>query len=673
MNSVTGQSHQSFTNAWVTNSGAVGVGVSTTNLGPEVIAVYDADISCNAEEALSLSAPSFKKTKRVKIKQGIHPFTGGDNFALSRAKNIPRETFEFTKHDIISWTGLKARKGSKQHIVALGYDGLDASKSLNAKLDVKPILFTFTLEGDPIQRYFGQNRVQYEYTIDKGMCPSDCECTDTCGKVDCKTIQAGLHKAMSYQFPRVLGNGMVVRRPITDFVKINTISKCTTAPATVPLTEFKKWQIKICDDGVSTLGLLSAALPNKKIVLESRVDSVSTYSFWQASSETAPAEFVLTTHVQPICGVCPTCPDTYTSVPAVKVVQVTVACGAAAPAVTAAITTTKIASTLGGGDVYIVKVPSTRTDAAIKAQLDALACLSYELLGEESQLCVGSEAEFTWKSCETCNKTVKDYMITLGDKDCGTADWLAELQAAYPKLVISIDKTGTCIHTYKTTVMSDCISDEDCGKEKTFEFEAPATFKGQAWVDYKVINTAPDCTVPAAVTPDCCACGIIVEGKQFTRNYIECTQGWETFDPSEILGIKVHVTATSYDYTNNPCDDTKEYITTLQQPVLPRGASGLLVQKYEKATLAYENKYFDTNPYVNQVDGFHLVSKPHLFYDTYTLKLRRRGMDTTYILNEQDTQTYYFYVPEGGGKQIEALINPLVLSAGNSDLKAVVL
>jgi hypothetical protein len=671
MNSVTGQLQQSFTTAWVSNSGAVGTNVKSSNLGPEVIGVYEADPSCNAEETLSLATPSFKKVKRVKIKQGIHPFPGGNNFALTRAKNIPRETFEFTKEDIVSWEGLKARKGNKQHIIALGYDGLDASKSLNAHLDIKPILFTFTLEGDPIQRYFGQNRVVYEYTIDKGMCPSNCECTDTCGKVDCKTIQAGLHKAMSYQFPRVLGNGVVVRRPITDFVKINTISKCTT-PAVAPvLTEYKKYQLSLCDDGVSTISQISALLQDKKVVLESRKDSISTYSFWQKSSDPAPASLTLTTHVQPICGVCPTCPDTYTSVPAVKVVQVTVACGAAAPVIPGAITTTLMSSTLSGGNVYIVKVPSTTTDATIEGALTG--CVEYIFLGEESQLCVGSSVTFTWKSCETCNKTVKDYMITLGDKDCGNADWLAELQAAYPELVISIDKVGTCIHTYKTTVFSDCIADEDCGKEQVWSFQEPTPFKGQAWVEYKNINTAPDCTVPAATAPDCCACGLIVEGKVFTRNYVECQPGWDVFDPSEVLGIKVHVTATSYDYTSNPCDDSKEYVTVLQQPVLPRGASGLLVQKFEKATLAYENKFFDTNPFVNQVDGFHLVAKPHLFYDTYTLKLRRRGHESTYILNHQDTMTYYFYVPEGQGKALENLINPLVLSAGNPNLHAVVL
>lgn len=671
MNSVTGQLQQSFSTAWVSNSGAVATEVKSSNLGPEVIAVFAADPSCEAEEALALSAPSFKKAKRVKIKQGIHPFPGGNSFATTRAKNIPRETFEFTKDDIVSWEGLKARKGSKQHIVALGYDGLDASKSLNAHLDIKPILFTFTLEGDPIQRWFGQNRVVYEYTIDKGMCPSNCECTDTCGKVDCKTIQAGLHKAMAIQFPRVLGNGMVVRRPITDFVKINTISKCTT-PAVAPvLTEYKKWQLSLCDDGQSTISQIAGLVKDHKVVLESRVDSISTYSFWQKSTDAAPADLTLTTHVQPICGVCPTCPDTYTSVPAVNVVQVTVACGAAAPVVPTAITTTLMSSTLRGGDVYLVKVPSTTANATIEAAL--AGCVEYQFLGEESQLCVGSSVTFSWKSCETCNKTVKDYMITLGDKDCGNADWLKELQEAYPELVISIDKTGTCIHTYKTTVYSDCIPDEDCGKEQVFSFEAPTPFKNQPWVEYRNINTAPDCTVPAAATPDCCACGLIVEGKVFTRNYVECQQGWEVFDPNEILGIKVHVTATSYDYTSNPCDDSKEYITVLQQPVLPRGASGLLVQKYEKATLAYENKYFDVNPFVNQIDGFHLVAKPHLFYDTYTLKLKRRGHESTYILNHQDTLTYYFYVPEGQGKQLEGLINPLVLSAGNPELHAVVL
>jgi hypothetical protein len=673
MNSVTGQLEQSFTTAWVSNSGSVAMGVTTSNLAPETFAVFEASPSCNAEESVSLTNPTFKKAKRVKIKQGITPFSGANSFALSRQKGLPRETFEFTKDDIVSWTGVKAKKGSKQHIVALGYNGIDASKSLNAKLDLKPIIFTFILEGDPIQRYFGTNTVIYEFTVDKGMCPSDCECTDKCGKVDCKQIQKGLMKAMSIQFPKVLGNGMVVRRPITDFIKVNTVSKCATASVPPVLTEYKKYQISICDDGVSTLGPLANTLQNKKVVLESRVDSVSTYSFWQKATDSEPVDFVLTKHTQPICGVCPTCPDTYTSVPEVKVVQVRVACGGILPVIAGTIASSLVSSTLSGGDVYIVKVSTSTTDEQLETALDG--CVEYSVVGIESQLCVGDDISFSWKSCETCNKTTKAYMITIGDKNCdgNVSHYLKELQEAYPNLVISIDKVGTCIHSYKTEVFSNCIADEDCGKDQTFSFEAPTDFKGIQWTEFKETSNEPDCTTDPLETPDCCACGLIVEGKVFTRNFVECQQGWEQFDPSELLGIKVHVTATSYDYTSNPCDETKEFVTVLQQPTVTRGASGLLVQKYEKATLAYENKFFDTNPFINDVSGFRLVAKPHLYYDTYALKLKRRGHDRTYILNEQNHTTYYFYVPEGQGKQIEALINPLVLSSSNTDLKAVIL
>ena len=673
----TGQHHQAFENFWVSNSGAVQVGVESKDLAPQSIGFFSCAPNCE-DENVSVSSPNIKKTKRMKIKMGIKKTVGSP--MTFRHTNNPLETHCFTASDIVSFQGFKSEvpnKGNwKQQKIALGYDGFDASKSLNAKLDVKPLTFTFILQGDPIQKYFGMNQVSYKYAVDKGLCPGDCDCLDACGKVDCKVLLEGLKKSMQIPLPKVLAGGQVVKRPITDFIKIDTISRCNpTVPPVAPvLTEYSKYSIRICDDGATNLSLLAAAYPGVKITQESREDSVTTYSFWQPTTATAPVDFTLSKHVLPICGVCPTCPDVYTPVVGTKTVQVRVACGSAAPVVTGAITTTLVSSSLSGGDAYLVTVPVTTTDAAIETALTG--CVEYVILGEQGPSCVGSDVSFSWSACEVCNKTVKEYMIVLSDKDCPAGDHLVELQAAYPELVIAAGQAGSCAHSYTTEVMSDCVVDgTDCLiTENQYSFKSPTPFKGKYWTDSVTIQLDPDCTITPGVT-DCCVCGIVVEGKAFHKDTLmECTPGILDHNPGDVLGVRVHVTAETYDPTGNACDATKEYVTVLQDERIPMGNSGSLVLSYERSRLAYENKFYSGNAYLDQANGFNLVAKPNLWYDHYRLVLRGKlNTNENRLMNGVDDMAYNFYFASGTGKDFETQMNSLVLSAGNPELNAVVI
>ena len=674
---VTSQHHQNFENFWVSNSGAIQSGVSAEDLAPQAIGFFDCSPNCE-EENLAVSTPNIKKTKRMKIKMG-RAKTVGDQM-IFRQSNSPIETLCFTASDIVSFSGQKSEipnKGNwRQQKIALGYDGFDASKSLNSKLDAKPIIFTFILQGDPIQRYFGQNQVEYEFAVDKGLCLGDCDCFDACGKVDCKQLTEGLKKAMQFPIPKVLTTGAVVKRPITDFININSITRCNpNVPPVAPvLTEYKKWQLSICDDGNTTLSLLAAKYQGVKIKLESREDGISTYSFWQPATAADPVDFTLAKHVQPICGVCPTCPDAYTSVAGTKIVQVRVACGAAAPAVPGAITTTLVSSSLSGGDAYLVTVPVATTDAAIEAALTG--CVEYAILGEQGPSCVGSDVTFSWKSCEICNKTVKEYMIVLSDKDCPSGDHLAELQAAYPNLVIAIGQEGSCAKSYTTEVMSDCVKpSENCLiTEETYSFRPPSPFRGRIWTDSSTIQLDPNCEIVPEPT-DCCVCGLVVEGKAFHKDTLApCTPGILEHNPGDLLGVRVHVTAYTYDPTGSACDVTKEYITVLQDERIPSGTPGSLVMKYERARLAYENRYYSGNYYLDQANGFNLVAKVGVWYDHYRLVLKGKlnYAENRLMLGVDDT-AYNFYFASGTGKDFETKMNSLILSTGNPDFNAVVL
>lgn len=679
MSFTSGQHHQAFENTWVSNNGAVQVGATSMELVPQAIGFFNVDANCETD-AVSLSMPNIKKTKRIKIKMG-RVKSASNNEGVGRRTNNPIETIPFGANQIVSFSGKKSEVPNKynwkQQKIALGYDGFNAKKSLTSKLDATPLLITFILQGDPVQRYFGQNQVSYEFALNKEMCTACGDCYDDCGKVSCKTIIESLKKSMAFPLPKTLNSGATVRRPITDFIKLNTLTKCNpaiVAPAPV-LADFKKWSITICDDGATTLGQLAVQFPALNLFADGRQDGVSTYSAWLPAADLAPADFTVTKHSQPICDTCPTCPEAYTKSPALRNVQVTVECGASAPVIPGAITTTKISGSLAAGDTYLITLPIATTDAVIEAAL--VGCVEFTILADTVALCTGTAVSFPWVSCDTCQKAEKEYRIILNDKDCPTADQLADLQAEYPGLVITIDQAADCLHTYKTKVLSSCVkAEEDClPLETSYSFKAPHSFKGKLWSDdVTPIILTPDCTVPAEST-DCCVCGIIVEGKAFHKDTMaECVPGLFDYNPGDLLGVKVHVTIQQYDPTGVACDVSKEYITILQDEKIPSVTSGTQVQKHERGRLAYEQALYSGNLVFDAANGFSLTAKPHFFYDVYRLVLKSKlNYNENGLMYGVDDIAYNFYFASGTGKSFENHINSLILSAGNPELTAVVL
>lgn len=673
MNGIFGQLDQSFKAVWVSNSGAVGRGISMESLAPEQIAVFPADQYSSNEEYLSLVTPNFKTNKRLVLKQGIAPFKGQSNVFLSRQDKKARSSFEFEAADIISWKGVKGSKGAKAEIVAIGYDGIDASKSLNKILkDAKPLYVNIRLSGEPIKRFFHKNFVDHRFVIDKELCLGGCDIFDACGLVPADLIADAIIKQVSEQDLFVPGkNGVNFRAPIRQFIKASKIKKCENPITPLTLTESKKFTISIPDDGQSVLGKLAAAYPTLKIVKESRADSVTVYAAWLPVAAGSPASFTLASHVQPICDTCPTCPQTYTTVAGLKVVQVRVAAGVV-PTLIGSVDSDLLSSTQSGGDVYLIKVPSSQTDAEILAQLTST--FDAGIIGIEGKKCVGADVTFAWTTCESRFATTSQYQITLPDSDCSQGvSRLTELQAAYPSLVIAERSAGSCMHSYETTVTSNYLPLEECDREMAaFTFKAPAGYEGYLWEKYTAPVTEPDCTVPIVAAPPCCVVGVTFETAFWDQSTDECTFGWTSWHPTNKKPVRMQANIHSSDYSGNPCDEFPSYSTILQKLSMDLGTYGELVQEYERSnTLAYENKYWVSNPYVNEVTGFQVTAKANVLYDQYTLKLKRKQYGDSHMLLNQGVTDYVFYVPTGEGAEIEDFINELVLSAGNPDLKAV--
>lgn len=669
MNGIFGQLKQSYKSVWVSNSGSVARGMEYSNLAPQQVGVFSADVNSDSK---SLTTPSFKTNKRLILKQGIKPFTGQSSTFLSRQDKRQRSSIEFEASDIISFTGLKAQNNPKTEIIAIGYDGLDASKTLSDKLDAKPMHINLRLSGEPIRRFFHTNTITHRIVIDKDLCVGDCECYDECGKVKCDLIADKIVDYINNDYLFSMNKkGEMYQLPLNQFVKAHKIKKCATPLVTPELTEYKKWTISIPDDGNTTISKLASVYKDSKIVLEKREDSVSTYAMWLPATETAVADFTITKHTQPICGSCPDCPDTFTEVDGLKVVKVTVACGVAAPTITGEVSSVLVNSSLKSGDTYVIKVPATTLDSAIEAEI--VGCMEGGVVGLEGKTCIGDSVTFSWDACENCFTTEKEFMLTLPDTDCEKGvSRLAELQEAYPDFSVVDYAAGNCSHAYKATVSSNCVAEEDCGRLVTYDFQKPASFEGFNWEEVKPILADPSCEVPAETPEPCCVCGVILETAAWTPTYTDCTYGWSNYHPNDAKPVRLQMNIHSLDYSNNPCDETKTYSTVLQRVKASLGTTGALVQEHERSFLIYENKTWTSNPFSNEIDGFNLVAKPNYLYDQYVLRLKRYEQPGASNITS-GYHDYIFYVPTGEGKELETLLNELIFSTGNSELKPVFL
>lgn len=669
---VFGQMQQAFHAVWVANTGTVARGLEKSKLAAEQIAVFAAD-DYSKEGTISLVKPTFGKHKRLVIKMGLKPFKGQLAPALSRQDKKARSTIEFTKDQVVGWKGFKSKLKNSTDVVAIGYDGLDASKTLTGVLDAKPLHVNLILSGEPIQRTFHTNRIAHRLVIDKGLCTSDCECYDSCGKVKCDVVADQIVKLVNREKVLHTIGGKIVQVPLNNFIKANKIVKCTTPETPPTLIEYQKYTLQVVGDNATSIAELQSAYTTSKIELESVVAGVSTYTTWVKVGDTPPSDFTLTDYVVPYCNECPDCPVDSTVVEGLKVVQVTVACGSTAPTITGQISSTLMNSSLTGGDVYLIKVPLITTDAAIETELDAVGCLDYSIIGSEGKSCVLASKTFSWVQCESCFKTEQDFQIILPDKNCEAGiSRLTELQEAYSTTITQV-AVGNCSRAYTMTVESECVAQEDCGRLVNYHFTTPASYEGFQWSEVKPILAEPDCTAPGASTEPCCVCGVIFETAVWNEHIpSECEFGWFTYHPNDKKPVRLQVNIESLDYSDNPCDVTSSYSTVLRKLELDVSAPGTYVEEVERNFLTYENKHWQSSPYYNDLVGFKKHALSHKIYDQYVLSLKLPQVGHELVYN-QATIDYVFYVESGKGKQFETFMNELVLSAGNPDLKAVVL
>lgn len=696
MNGPAGQKSQDFVSTWVNNRGIVGYGVPLSQLAPEQIAIYAADNFNKSGEpvSLKLNEINFNKHSRLVLRQGLHSTKGSRNPFFAGTDGIERKSFDFTKDRIVGFRGFKATTGGQTgDIVVLGYDGLDASKDLGkaVRLDSKPLRVNFRFSGGPIQMFFNRNYIDYSMDLDKGLCVGDCDCYDSCGKVNSDFIADSIIKRFETETVYAKGYKTALHKlPLSKLARATKIRKCAegvTVPA-LATTKYKKFSISIPKGIYGVEASIGKALQDAAVATVSQLENSGVegqnniYSVWTTEATSSLPDVTFTDYVLPVCDTCPTCPVETTAVEGVKNVQVRVQSGAELPVIEVEegedaieLSTVLVASDFDLGDTYMVTYPASTPDEDIEEIFEGLP---FTITGVNGKHCLVGSSTFEWASCEEAFTTTKEYEIVLPGKECDTtdvSDRLAELQAAFPDLVITTKQVGSCITSYKTTIESDRLPAEKCDREfGTFHFKTPGSYDGHLWVPATPVSEYPVCTPAPVVEQPCCVAGVVFETARWADDYQDCNFGYTSFDINYTRPVRLEVNIHDLDITESSCGNvTSHYSTVLQRASYEKGTHGLLILDKEKLQLSYENPQgYSTSHTFNDARGFHAVTDPTKLYDVYTLDMIRRADGESWGTEGQEIQSFEFAVQAGQGKALEEMLNTLVLNA-NPKLKAVTL
>ena len=676
---------------FVTNTGAIApANLSSKDVPAQTIGFLP--IKLTGGDPKTVSSLNAQTHPLFKIVYGKAPFSAQKAVATFSDKK-PVEFPIVSRDGIVNWEGFKSKKlkgGSTGEVWTVGYDGINANKTLKAPKDWSEAIVTVQMWGTPIYKATGTYTQEVSVFLDKGCIEKQYVPLDQIGSEI--TYDNASANALADDFMdkwgrmKFLGTSI----PVSRMVKASKL-RVTNPAQSAKTVACRKYSVTVtCDEGDGTaLGRVQAQYPGYKVVLESRNNATkeSTYTMWRTVAQNAPAALSLTSATVTDCaGVCPT---GYTKINAANLFEVRVPAGVTVPVIndgastpaSVEISRTKVAANTME-DVYHIVVPTTTTLSIVNTQLSAVVNAQISLVGVKSAICnLTTPQTFSWVQIDSAYKASKDYSLTLMLKDCkGTfsaASRLAEVQAKYPYLTITEEEAGTCMAVYKTTVYSTCTT-EECGEEAIFTIEAPAPFeRGMNWEEFTAVVTTPDCTTPTAPAAVCEAVGIRFEAASFNRYSDECSYGYFMWDASDVDPVMIKVTVQKHDHTLSLCDSTFEFpVTKVREIEYEKG--------YGHAVREIENRWFNFYEYmsafkIDPIDralyGMTAIAKPEFYYDEYRLTYTEyqggaHPFGNTYV---QDSIGLRMFFKEGTGKAFENVINGYVAGIPNKSFAPVVL
>ena len=602
---------------------------------------------------------------KLVLAQGIADFKAKGKLFGGGFNDEPRKSKPFSPSDITGFRGIKANRNHQGQIFALGYDGVDASKTLTTLLDVKDLIINVRLWGSLINKVMGNTGgLKAKFTVDKGCLSSGCDVNSV---VAGEKIADSIIKQMTASY---LTGGVGYK--FSDLVQFRKIKKYSVNPAApTNLVPFHKFNVTIFDDGSnSALGLIQAQYPGLVVSRLSRNQQASVYQVWTADtlastvySVATPSDVSLTSRSIANCEVCPT---GSTKVDSAKAYQLKGLSSLAAPTIAGSTSVTLVGNS-GLSKTYLVVTADTAVDATVIASGNSQSYTT-SLVSTTRDICNFPATTYAWTNVGSASKSPADWKVTISDTACGT-DRLADLQANYPGFTVSIDATGTCVHTYKITNFSEPI-EPGCYPDD-YRYTYPAAFENKEWVKFTTTLENPNCDVVTSTDP-CIAVGIILESKVEENPLVnEYTSMYYGYDANRNDAVHIEISVQSLDPNSNLCDEPSYPVTKLQSMLLPKG-EGRAIMEREKETLGYEQKRPSNNPLINQAFGYVLNAKDGKFYDEYQIFYKHSVKQGGWSKNETNDYILSVFFEEGQGKQFEVLINGII-AKNNLKIKQVYL
>lgn len=614
--------NQSFKQVFVTNSGTILASGTTTDLAAGQIGIFD------GENYQATVTPTYFKNKSIRIGWG---YPDVSTSALMSGNFNWNEISEKIAGRKIKRVRTNRAVHGRPEIVTVGWSG-DVTDTNSLTIDAgKTKAFYLRLTGAPIDRLYSTQGFIRRYVVE-GPCIEDC--TDECNQVlDCRAIAENLALQINSDLK------------FRGLVKATVISECTPT-ISVSTINCYVYHVSLCDDGTDTsLGYVQSQYPGFTVTRSGRVAATSTYELIKAVASLPGAVSNAGLTIIPDC---PTCPSGYTLTASGFVYEVRRADAGSSGNLTTigtdySITSPETAVRLNyqaGVSTYIITSATELTAVG----LDQIA-----FLGESRNSCVITSATTTaWALFATLIRYPKTYRLTITD-DCDT-DRLSDIQAAYPDLTVSlVDADGDCVHTYATTIYSQCVA-PGCSVD-LLEFTDPDAFEGIVWDAVPVTPLDADTT---------CKCGIRLESAWVDRITNDCTYGYYPYE-ADGVHIEIHEYDANYNGAPEKCKLNTTAVRTIQSIQYPQGV-GSYVRQLEEKSKDYFLKTRSLEPLRREVEGFSFIADPYKFYDEVVVEFDYVYPVGGFSVEYKDAYSLHIFVQEGLAGGLLAALNSYITS-----------
>ncbi len=591
---------------------------------------------------LATNTPNFPVTRAIQIVQGTPD------------RNLPKGVLfgdqswrspELTEDSKLKITTLPAQKAQNM-IVTLGYDGVDASKTM-APLVGKDVRVFISLTGQPIANLVGgtgNHPASITETFDLNLpCVSDC--ADTCGNVvECNAVADNLIKLIN---ERKLPGGQL----LSKYVKATKLTQCTT-PSGVNTTSCNQYTLTIPDtNDQRALGVVQAQYPGVPIT---RVSFDAPYSTYKATLCPSGVLADFQADSSPVIPNCSTCPSGYSLVDELWVYTVTSVSSLATIKSNYSDSNAFLLSSNGVVFTYEIH-QTTATVPTANPTTDVVI-----FVGTIQSVCTlsGPGVLTSWTNTGvSCKLAQEVWTISVADTVCGVSQ-LAALQAVYGSGVSEV-ASGLCTHQFALTVLSDTPQCETCS-DQDYTFTAPQPFGRSFWI--------PPVVPVQDGEGSGCVCGVKLESAYVARDRAECYFQEVSY---EVEPLFLWVSSQNPDFRDYStlCNDQETFPVTVIQNAQYRQGFGSFVADQVKLSRFYFNDPWFEQPVVRDAFGYQLGVDLQGYYDAIILewKSEKAGSENTsgFGSSQFDLNEYTIYVPAGQGTPFLNAINSWAVSVGS--------